>query len=298
MITKHHRGGKSVRKLLEYCLRKDQDPEIVGGTMAGQDARSLAREFAASRAAAAHLAHPVMHWSISYQQADIEAGLTPERRGDIARDLLRRHLDDDWNKVNAQRIKRGLEPTPKPDVDRWDFVVVSHRAADSKMNPHDHLVAIRANPDGHVYHARHSHRAAPGIDRAVEQDFGLVPLPERSQSRSRQSIRPTDHSGYIAQQRNEVTGKDVVAHEARLIWDRLKPDQRSLDVFASALAECDLSLFRERTERGRVRFYIGTQAGERWRSDRLGFRGETALDHLESPPEPPVPVRPHYQRDR
>jgi hypothetical protein len=50
MITKHHRGGKSVRRLLDYCLRQDQDPEIVGGTMSGQNARELSSEFSASRA--------------------------------------------------------------------------------------------------------------------------------------------------------------------------------------------------------------------------------------------------------
>lgn len=280
MITKQHRGGKSVRQLLEYCLRKDQDPEIVGGTMVGQDARGLSQEFSASRAAAAHLSHPVMHWSISYQQADIEAGLTPERRGEIACELLRRHLEDDWTKLNAQRLKRGLEPYEKPDVDQWDFVVVSHRSSDVKANPHDHLVAIRANREGYVYHAKHSHRAAPGIDRAVEAEFGLAPLPEREQQPSRARIRPTDRVGYIAHQRDQITPKDRAARDARVIFDKLPQEKRSLEGFSEALAERDLCLYREQTDRGRTRYYIGLTDGERWRTDRLGFKGETAIDRL------------------
>jgi len=298
MITKQHRGGKSVRQLLEYCLRKDQEPEIVGGTMAGQDARGLAREFAASRAAAAHLTHPVMHWSISYQQADIDAGLTAERRGEVAREVFRRHLDDDWAKQNAQRTKRGLDLFPKPEADHWDFVVIRHKSADTKANPHDHLVAIRANRDGYVYHAKHSHRAAPGIDRAIEREFGLAPLPDQSQQQSRHRIRPTDRAGYIAHQREQVTTKDRVARDARVIMDGLDPDKRSLEQFAGALAQRQLCLYRKQTDRGRTRYYIGPIDGERWRADRLGFKGETAIEQLEQPPMPPSRQHPLLQRDR
>lgn len=298
MITKHHRGGKSVRRLLDYCLRKDQAPEIVGGTMSGQDARELSREFAASRAASAHLSHPVMHWSISYQQADVDAGLTSERRGAIAREVMRRHLEDDWGKLNDQRSKRGLEPLPKPDVDQWDYVVISHRTADTKQNPHDHLVAIRANRDGYVYHAKFSHRVAPGIDRAIEKEFGLTPLPERSQQQSRDRIRPTDRAGYVAHQRDQVTAKDRVARDARVILDGLPANKRSVEGFATSLAEHGLCLYREQTDRGRIRYYIGQVEGERWRADRLGIKGDDALDRLERSAIERARRHHSHQRDR
>jgi hypothetical protein len=239
-----------------------------------------------------------MHWSISYQQADIDAGLTAERRGVIAREVLRRHLEDDWGKLNAQRQQRGLELLAKPDVDQWDFVVISHRTADAKQNPHDHLVAIRVNRDGYVYHAKYSHRAAPGIDRAIETEFGLAPLPERNRQQSRDRIRPTDRSGYVAHQGNQVTIKDTVARDARVILDALSTDQRSIEGYAAALDARGLCLFQEKSDRGRNRYYIGQVNGSRWRSDRLGFKGADALDRLDCATIAPTPPPHRHQRER
>ena len=297
MITKQHRGGKSVRKLLDYCLKKDQDPEIIGGTMTGQNARELSKEFAENRAASAHLSHPVLHWSISYQQADIEAGLTHEKRGAIAHDIFRRHLEDDWSKVNAQRLQRGHEPLPKPDADQWDVVVISHRTADAKQNPHDHLVAIRANRDGYVYHAKFSRMAAVEIDRAVERDYSLTPLPTRERQSSRTQTRPTDRPGYIAHQRDQVTVKDTVARDARVVLDALQQDKRTVSGFAQALSERGLCLYQEQSDRGRQRYYLGLVDGERWRADRLGFKGTDAVERLDDSSRQPQRRTPS-QRER
>jgi hypothetical protein len=297
VITKIHRGGKSVRKLLDYCLKKDQQPEIIGGTMSGHNARELSREFAHSRSASAHLTHPVMHWSISYQQADIAAGLTAEKRGAIAQEVFKRHLEDDWEKVNAQRERRGLPSLEKPDVAQWDFVVIRHGAAEHKQNPHDHIVAIRANRDGQIYHGKFNRMAAVRIDRECEQQFQLEKIPARDRQTAPHKVQPRDRAGYIAQQRNLTTDKDRIAHEAQRILASLAEEQRSLDAYAAQLERQGLQLSRDITEQGRERYYIGLMGGKRWRADRLGLKGSSSLDHL-SRNDSHLPIQPTKLRDR
>ena len=48
MIAKIGRGS-SFRGALNYVLHREHQPEIIGGNMAGTNARDLAREFGMSR---------------------------------------------------------------------------------------------------------------------------------------------------------------------------------------------------------------------------------------------------------
>ncbi len=80
-----------------------------------------------------------------------------------------------------------------------------------------------------------------------------------------------------------MTVKDTVARDARVILDGLPPTQLSVEGYASALAESGLCLYREHSNCGRPRYYIGKSNGERWRADRLGFKGHDDLGRLEVP---------------
>lgn len=83
MIAKITRGA-GFRGTLAYTLAPEHKPEIVAGNMSGQDASSLAREFAAVRQLRPDVEKPVVHVSLSFDPG------RADRQGD--RQLQRQEL--------------------------------------------------------------------------------------------------------------------------------------------------------------------------------------------------------------
>jgi hypothetical protein len=65
MIAKIGRGS-SFRGALNYVLHREHQPQIIGGNMAGTNARHLAREFGMSRQLRPEVEQPVEHVSFSW----------------------------------------------------------------------------------------------------------------------------------------------------------------------------------------------------------------------------------------
>ena len=122
MIAKITRGS-GFRGTLVYTLAPEHQPEIVGGNMAGENARDLAREFAAVRQLRPDVEKPVIHTSLSFDPG------REGRPGD-------RHLTHaELGRISADYLKRmGY------DLDRLQWVAIHHR---DKDHQHVHLVVSR-----------------------------------------------------------------------------------------------------------------------------------------------------------
>lgn len=140
------RGG-GFRGVLTYALRKDKQPEIVGGNLDGQNPRDLAQEFGVSRGLRPECGRPVWHTSLSLPAVE---HLTPEQWDEAARKLL---------------AKVGMDP------DKHQFVVIRHQDADHE---HVHLIASRIGLDGSLWHGQKEALAVQQATQEIEREMGLT----------------------------------------------------------------------------------------------------------------------------
>src|SRR5215472_3748346 len=70
MIQKLSKPGSGFRGVLNYVLAAKKEPELIGGNMAGESARALAREFGEGRALNPAVQKPVFHGSLTAPATD------------------------------------------------------------------------------------------------------------------------------------------------------------------------------------------------------------------------------------
>jgi hypothetical protein len=149
------RPGKGFRGVLSYCLEASKQPEIVAGNMVGEDARSLAREFADARAANEAVRKPVFHASLSVDASD---QLTPEM----------------WREIAEAYVDR---------MGYGDSLWVAIRHRDTE-NDHIHVIASRVGFDGRRVADHRERMRGEAIVRQLEQEHGLrLVAPSREASR-------------------------------------------------------------------------------------------------------------------
>lgn len=161
MIAKVRKGagfGGVLRYLYGPGAREEhQDPHRVGGTVIGDDPRSLAQELRASAQLNERVTKPVAHYPLALPQGE---HLSDEQWGQAAH-VFMEHMG---------YIERGSDGFAAQDA---PYVVVRHG------DDHAHVVASRVRNDGQVvrdsFDYQRSHQAA----RAVEDRFGLSRPPER-----------------------------------------------------------------------------------------------------------------------
>jgi hypothetical protein len=142
--------GSGFRGTLAYTLAQEHEPEIVGGNMAGRNARDLAQEFGAVRQLRPDVEKPVVHVSLSFDPG------RPDRPGD--RDLS----NVDMARISADYLKRmGY------DLDRLQWVAVRHR---DKEHQHVHLVVSRVRLDGGLVHQPWEYLRNQSVCREIERD--------------------------------------------------------------------------------------------------------------------------------
>jgi hypothetical protein len=142
--------GSGFRGTLAYTLARDHEPEIVGGNMAGRNARDLAQEFGAVRQLRPDVEKPVMHVSLSFDPG------RPDHPGD------RVLSSEDMARISADYLKRmGY------DLDRLQWVAVRHR---DKEHQHVHLVVSRVRLDGSLVHQPWEYLRNQSVCRQIERD--------------------------------------------------------------------------------------------------------------------------------
>lgn len=156
MIANMTRGG-GARGVLNYVFGPGRlgvagRAELVGGTMAGWDARSLAREFGVLRTLRPDIVNPVKHVSFA--------------------------LPDGESLALEQALETGADLAARMGWTTWCLVKHS-----DKHNEDWHLVASRIRDDGTVAReVAFDVRIAEEVCRAAEQRYGLrqVKSPERT----------------------------------------------------------------------------------------------------------------------
>jgi len=146
MIAKISRGG-GFRGSLDYILRPEAEPEIIGGNLAGETAREMSQEFSQSRRLREDIKKPVYHVSLT-----LPAGETLK--------------DDEWNKLAIKYLSRmGLDP------EEHQYTLVRHKDTD---HDHIHIIASRISLGGELWNPDYDLKKSRDVCRQLEKEHGLT----------------------------------------------------------------------------------------------------------------------------
>jgi hypothetical protein len=166
------RPGKGFRGVLGYCLEPAKQPEIIAGNTVGENARSLAREFADARAGNEAVRKPVFHGSLS---ADPSDQITAEKWREIAETYVERmgYGDSLW-------------------------VAIRHRDTE---HDHIHIIASRVRFDGQRVDDHRERKQGEAIVRQLEREHGLhLVAPSHQASRAsvtREELGAFERTGQV-----------------------------------------------------------------------------------------------------
>lgn len=156
--------GTGFRGVLEYDLRKEGS-QLLDTNMAGDNPRTLAREFGEVRALRPSLTKAVCHVSLSIAPTEY---LT----------------DDQWRSV-AQSYLDGMRFRDS------QYVVTKH--TDTK-HPHIHILFNRVTMCGKVVSDSHDYKRQEVLMRRLEQEYGLLQVvPSKDASRKAMSKGEIEH---------------------------------------------------------------------------------------------------------
>lgn len=146
MKAKVERGG-GFRGVLDYALGKETGNacEIIGGTMSGTDAQSLAAEFRLSREARPGVERPVWHTSLALPPGD---SLASEKWAEVGADFM-----DGMGLGDHQ------------------YVIIRHHDTDID---HIHIIGSRIGLDGTLWHGKWEAREAIQLTQELEERHGLT----------------------------------------------------------------------------------------------------------------------------
>ncbi len=188
MIQKVSSAGKGFRGVLNYTLNAEKAPEIVAGNMAGEDSRSLSREFGDARAGNEAVTKPVFHASLS---ADLSDSISPEK----------------WREIAEAYIQRmGYSES------LW--VAVRHRDTD---HDHIHIIASRVSHDGSRVPDHLERKRGETILRDLEREYGLKQVaPSREAERaaiSRDELANFERTGQVSVKARLQENIDLAARD-------------------------------------------------------------------------------------
>jgi hypothetical protein len=216
MIQKISPAGQGFRGVVNYALGPKKSPEIVASSMAGQDPRSLAREFGFAREANEAVTKPVFHASLS---ADPTDQVTPGQW---------------WSIAETYMEKMGYGES------LW--VAVRHRDTE---HDHIHLIASRISHDGSRVKDFQDRKRGEAIVRDLEREHGLHQVaPSRKAERTaitRDELAAFERTGEVSV---KTRLQEHLAIAAR--------DQPTMGEFAERLAAQGVALRVQVASTGRV----------------------------------------------
>jgi hypothetical protein len=212
MITRIIKGG-GFRGLLNYLASRD-GAQLIGGTMAGETPRELAREFALVRRLRPGLADPVFHLPVRLPPGET---LSTEQ----------------WNDV-ARRLLAGLGYADCPHA------VFRH---DDPHGQHIHVVASRITYLGNAVPDSNDYYTAMRIARSLERQLGLCVVPFHPIGR-----RPRAAELHATRRRGEPSVRRYLQTEIT----RAAQPPASLDRFLDRLAGRGIDLLPAVTSTGHL----------------------------------------------
>lgn len=207
--------GDNFRGVLDYAFDRDKNEEkakgvIVGGNMAGTNAKELTAEFLRFADARKDIKKPVWHNSLRLPEGE---------------DLT----DEQWNKIGNDYMERmGFDPNLN------QFVFIKH---DDKEGKHIHIIGSRIDMLGNVHLGRNENLISTRIISELEIEHNLT------QTKNLDYIKD-DQGNYSIAERSPGRGRTLSRAEEimqdRKQWNEdinyLAPKQRLANVVTAALA--------------------------------------------------------------
>ena len=214
--------GKGFRGLLNYLIDDREGNgasrgELIGGNMAGKNARQLSSEFAFVRSLNPKLEKAVAHFSIN---------LPPEER----------NIDDDTFCEIAKRLieEMGFSDCP--------YAVIRHR---DKEHQHCHIAASRCDIRGKVVHELGDFKRAKKAARLIEKEFELTPMQERKEDDAMNEKKKMEMQVKWLEEatKNEPTGiacadEDINKEKIRAFKRRLLEAEYHVEISSMLVDDC------------------------------------------------------------
>jgi relaxase-like protein len=234
MIQKISAPGAGFRGALNYLLDTKKEPEIVLANMAGENPRTLAREFGHVREMNERVSKPVFHASLSAGPAD-------------------QLSDQQWREV----VQSYVEKTSYADS---PWVAIRHR---DKEHDHVHIIASRIRFDGTRVADFQERKRGEAIVRDLERTHGLQQV-----APSREATRSTPDREELGA--FERTGRVSVKARLQEHIDLAARDRPTMGVFVERLEAQGVHIRANVASTGRVSGISFELAGVAFKGSDLG----------------------------
>jgi Relaxase/Mobilisation nuclease domain len=277
MIQKISKPGSGFRGALNYVLAARKQPELIGGNMAGETARELAKEFGQGRALNQAVHKPVFHASLTAAPED-------------------RLSEDDWRRFAATYLERL-------GYGDCQWALIRHR---DTANDHVHIVASRIDSRGKRVRDRKERQRGEAIVRDLERELGLRQVaPSRQASHAapgRGELAAFARTGQVAAKARLQEHVDLAARGAPSLAElaerlaqqgvRVRAHVASTDRLSGLSFELDgVSCKGSDLGRGYSWRGLAARTGVTYEPAR-DLPGLRALGAVPAPPAPPAPPRP------
>ncbi len=239
MIAKISQGS-GFRGALDYVFKSDAD--VIGGNMAGDDPRSLAREFGITRALREDIGKPCYHISLALPKGE--------------------ELDaKQWEKVaNKYLTRMGIDPL------EHQYILVQHK--DTEFN-HIHILTSRIALNGEVWKPEFDKMKSKDICRQLEKEHDLTAV---SNEKKQYRAQTTQKERRMSERKGREPEKVFVQKK----MNELLPEGASLSpqAFCSGLEKHGIIAIPNVATTGKMngfsfqyggRSYTGSQVGYSWK---------------------------------
>jgi hypothetical protein len=207
--------GKGFRGALEYDLRQEKGL-LLDTNMAGNDPRTLAREFGEVRALRPNLTKAVCHVSLSIAPGE-------------------RLTDDQWRDVAQKYLENmGFKDS--------QYVATKHTDTE---HPHIHILANRVTMSGEVVSDSHDYKRQEVLMRRLEREFGLSQV-----APSKEATRKTLSKGEIEHVLR--TGEASARTRLQESVDNAMREKPELRTFINRLAQDGVGTKLHQASTGRI----------------------------------------------
>ena len=207
--------GKGFRGTLEYDLRQGKG-YLLETNMAGDDSRSLAREFGQIRALRPNLTRAVCHAMLSLPPGESLSG-------------------DQWRDVSKQFLEHM-------DFTENQYVAVRHTDTEHQ---HMHLIINRVTLSGEVVNDSHDFKRQEVLMRQLEDKYNLTRVtPSQDVSRKSLSKGEVEHALRTGERSIRVRLQNIVSKALEAV--------KNLETFTALLAKQGVEVRLNKASTGRI----------------------------------------------
>jgi len=235
--------GSGFRGALDYLFK--EDAETIGGNMAGDDPRSLAREFGITRALREDIKKPCYHISLALPKGET--------------------LDSkQWERIAGKYLSRmGIDPLAH------QYILVQHK--DTEFN-HIHILTSRIALNGGVWKPEYDKMKSKDICRQLEKEHGLTVISnEKRQYRAQTTQRERRMSKRTGREPEKVF---IQQKMNELLSDETKISPQN---FCNELEKCGIVAIPNVASTGKVSGFAFQYAGRSYTGSKVGY----SWKHLE-----------------